>query len=99
MDKLRNKRAFSLVEILVVVILLGILAGVVIPRFTDASDDARAAATSANVNTIQSQVEVYRSKFGSYPANLNALVTAGYIPEVPSGLSYNATTGRVSAAS
>jgi general secretion pathway protein G len=99
MRKIRGDNAFTLVEILVVVILLGILAAVVVPRFTDAGDEARTAATNTNVNTVQGQVEVYRSRYGSYPANLEALVTAGYIPEVPTGLSYNAATGRVTAAS
>jgi general secretion pathway protein G len=96
---MKKKSAFTLIEILVVVILLGILAAVVIPQFTDASDEATAAATATNIQTVQAQVELYRAKTGSYPANLAALVTAGYIPSVPDGLAYNATTGRVTAAS
>ena len=92
---MRKKSAFTLIEILVVVILLGILAAVVIPQFTDASDEAQAAATATNVQTVQAQVELYRAKTGDYPTGLDVLVTADYIPTVPAGISYTAATGRV----
>jgi type II secretion system protein G len=92
-----SNSGFSLVEILVVVILLGILAAVVIPRFTDASDDANNAAVATNIDAVQGQVEIFRAQNGRYPRNLNELVRADMIREVPSGLSYDRSTGLVSA--
>ncbi len=64
----RNK-AFTLVEILIVVIILGILAAIVIPQFTEASDDARESALRSDLQTMRSQLELYKAQHnGAYPA-------------------------------
>jgi len=60
-------RGFTLVEILIVVVILGILAAVVVPQFTNAADDARGGNIATQVSTIQNQIELYRAKEGSYP--------------------------------
>lgn len=51
---------FTLVEVLIVVIILGILAAVVIPQFTDASSDAKLSALQTNLQTIRSQIQLYK---------------------------------------
>ncbi len=56
----RNRRAFTLVEILIVVIILGILAAVVIPQFADASTDAKLSALQTNLATIRTQLSMYK---------------------------------------
>ena len=55
-----TKRGFTLVEILIVVIILGILAAIVIPQFTNASQDARKSSLTSQLQTIRSQVELYK---------------------------------------
>lgn len=55
-------RAFTLVEILIVVVILGILAAIVIPQFTNASEEANASSTKSQLQTIRSQIELYRVK-------------------------------------
>jgi general secretion pathway protein G len=55
----RNK-GFTLVEILIVVIILGILAAIVIPQFTEASNDARTSALASDLQTVRSQLELYK---------------------------------------
>jgi len=63
-----KKAAFTLVELLIVVIILGILAAVVIPQFTDASDDARVSSLATNLSTVRGQLELYKLQHGAYPA-------------------------------
>ena len=53
-------KGFTLVEILIVVIILGILAAIVIPQFTEASNDARESALASDLQTVRSQLELYK---------------------------------------
>ena len=63
-----RKLAFTLVELLIVVIILGILAAVVIPQFSDASTDARVSSLQTNLATMRGQIELYRLQHnGNYP--------------------------------
>lgn len=64
----RAKKAFTLVEILIVVVILGILAAIVVPQFTNASTEAQAGNVATQLQTIRSQVELYRVRNnGQYP--------------------------------
>src|SRR5688500_19799867 len=55
-----RKGGFTLVEILIVVIILGILAAIVIPQFTSASQDARRNSLTSQLQTLRSQLELYK---------------------------------------
>jgi general secretion pathway protein G len=59
-----SRKGFTLVEILIVVIILGILAAIVIPQFTNASQDARRSALASTVQSVRSQVELYKLQHG-----------------------------------
>ncbi len=73
----RNKSAFTLVEILIVVIILGILAAIVIPQFTNASQDARVSSLRSQVQTLRSQVELFKLEhLGQYPTADGTAATA-----------------------
>ncbi len=56
---MRARSGFTLVEILIVVIILGILAAIVIPQFSDASTQARESSLRADLRSMRSQVELY----------------------------------------
>ena len=62
MKAFRNRRTsgFTLVEILIVVIILGILAAIVIPQFTNASEDARKGNMKSQLQTLRSQIELFK---------------------------------------
>src|SRR5712671_4886536 len=55
-----RKSGFTLVEILIVVIILGILAAIVIPQFTSASTDARKASLVSQLQTLRSQIQLFK---------------------------------------
>jgi len=59
-----RKSAFTLVEILIVVIILGILAAIVIPQFTSASTEARENSLKSQLQTLRSQIELFKLQHG-----------------------------------
>ena len=64
------RRAFTLIEILIVVVILGILAAIVIPQFTDASEDAMMASVQSQLQTLRGQVELFRVQNAGVPSDL-----------------------------
>lgn len=62
----RNK-GFTLVELLIVVIILAILAAIIIPQFTGATDDAAQASYDTNIANIRAAVDLYRQQHTEYP--------------------------------
>jgi general secretion pathway protein G len=59
-QKMRTKSGFTLVEILIVVVILGILAAIVIPQFTEASSEAKLSSLCTDLQSVRSQIELYK---------------------------------------
>jgi general secretion pathway protein G len=71
----RKSSGFTLVEILIVVIILGILAAIVIPQFTSASTDARKSSLCTQLQSLQQQIALYQLQHkNAYPL----LITTGW---------------------
>lgn len=82
----RMKKAFTLVEILIVVVILGILAAIVVPQFTNATQDAQAGNLKTQLSTLQNQIELYKARTNAYPdlsTGWDVLITGDYIKEAP----------------
>lgn len=76
----RIRKGFTLVEILIVVVILGILAAIVVPQFTNATQDAQAGNLKAQIKSIQNQIELFKARNqggdGLYPVIDGADATA-----------------------
>lgn len=69
---MKAKNGFTLVEILIVVVILGILAAIVIPQFTEASTEAKQASLMTDLQTMRSQIELYKVQHNDIPPTLAA---------------------------
>jgi len=70
-------RGFTLIEVMIVVVILGILAAVVIPRILDRPDQAKVTAAKADISIVMQALKLYRLDNGIYPSTdqgLQALV-------------------------
>src|SRR5262249_19992195 len=73
---MRNRRhaAFTLIEVLIVVVIMAILAATIIPQFSTSTNDSRESTMKFNVQTVRSQIELYKNQhLGAYPAGTNNL--------------------------
>ena len=79
---INRKEGFTLVELLIVVLILGALAAIAIPRITVSTTTAKANSCATNQDIMNTQIEMYRADTGDYPASLAALTAdANYFPE------------------
>ena len=80
---MRSKRGVTLIELLIVVLILGALAAIAIPRLTQSADNAKKNACKTNIDLINSQIELYAAENdGTYPANLTVITdTTSYFPD------------------
>jgi prepilin-type N-terminal cleavage/methylation domain-containing protein len=68
------RSAFTLVEVLIVVVIMAILAATIIPQFTDSTNDAKTSTVKFNLHTLRSQIELYKAHHnGAVPAPLSKL--------------------------
>ncbi|MDP6636201.1 MAG: prepilin-type N-terminal cleavage/methylation domain-containing protein [Phycisphaerae bacterium] len=71
-----SKTAFTLVEILIVVVILGLLAAIVIPQFTNAAEESKMSNLLSNLQSIRAQLELYKMHHNeTYPTNPNKQLT------------------------
>lgn len=69
-NKNRKRSGFTLVEVLIVVVILGILAATVLPQFTSANNDAKESAFLQDLQTLRSQIQLFKYQHnGKYPAH------------------------------
>ncbi|WP_050777680.1 type II secretion system major pseudopilin GspG [Hydrogenivirga sp. 128-5-R1-1] len=86
-EKYQNKnRGFTLIEVLVVLIILGLIAALVVPRITGRVDEAKIETTKIQLKAIKDALEQYKLDNGRYPTTeqgLKALVEKPTTPPIP----------------
>jgi len=74
---MKGKRGFTLIEIMLVVIILGVLAAMVVPKLTGRSDEARRSVAKTDIESgLAMAIDLFEVDTGSYPSELNALLSA-----------------------
>src|SRR5688500_6155814 len=77
MHRKARRSAFTLVEVLIVVVILAILAAAVVPQFSSSTQDAKVSTSVFNLQTLRAQVQVYKAQHnGVYPDVLTKLTIA-----------------------
>lgn len=93
---LKKNHGFTLIELMIVVLIIGILVAIAVPVYAISKEKAREAACLANQKTINEAVTQWHIKNGTtaqpYPASVNQLVTDGFLQAVPkcSGIPFSA---------
>jgi prepilin-type N-terminal cleavage/methylation domain-containing protein len=80
--KMQTKKGFTLVELMIVVLILGALAAIAIPRITGGAATAKANACKTNIDLINSQIELYYATYSAWPADLEVITKdTDYFPD------------------
>ena len=86
MNTRRGQRGFTLVEIMVVVVILGVLAAIIVPKFMSRPDEAKATKAKVDIKSLEEALGLFKLDNGFYPSTeqgLQALVSkpeSGRIP-------------------
>ena len=81
-NKMRKRRGFTLVELMIVVLILGALAAIAVPRIMGGAATAKANGCKTNIDLINSQIELYYSIEGGWPADLEVVTKdTDYFPD------------------
>ncbi len=91
---MRSEKGFTLVELMIVVLILGALAAIAIPRIMGGAQTARINACQTNVDVQNSQIELYNANESAWPTALTDVTTdPNYFPDgapvCPFGTAFN----------
>jgi general secretion pathway protein G len=94
---MHRSRGFTLVELLVVVLILGALAAIAVPRIIGGATNAKINACRTNVDLINSQIEMYYANNAAWPDSLSGVTgDPNFFPDgppsCPFGTAYNYST-------
>ena len=82
MKKKFDNRGFTLIELMVVIVILGILAGLIVPRIMSRPEEARQAKARIQIESLETALKLYKLDNGSYPSTEQGLQALVEPPEV-----------------
>jgi general secretion pathway protein G len=74
-ERARSDEGFTLIELMIVIVILGVLAGIVIFAVGGITDNGNVAACKSDVKTVSVAVEAFKAKNGVYPPDLDPSLT------------------------
>ncbi len=74
-----KQEGFTIIELLVVIVIIGILAAIALPKYGGVRNDANKAVSKSNLKSLQTAIERYQLDNGSYPSDLSTLISEGFI--------------------
>ncbi len=85
-QRLRRSRGFTLIELMVVLVIIGVLAALIVPNVLNRADDARVTAARTDISNLMQALKLYRLDNQNFPSTeqgLNALVAKPTVGNVP----------------
>ncbi|WP_031386767.1 type II secretion system major pseudopilin GspG [Desulfonatronum thiodismutans] len=79
---MRHQSGFSLIELMIVVVILGLLATLLVPRIMDRPDEARVTKAKVDIRTLESALRLYRLDNGVYPTTEQGLAALFRKPDI-----------------
>lgn len=97
---MNRRKGFTLIELLIVVLILGALAAIAIPKIATSTTTAKKNACKTNIDIMNSQIEMWYANEGTYPSLAALVADPNYfpegLPECPLGGEYSMSNNRVS---
>jgi general secretion pathway protein G len=78
-----RERGFTLIELMMVVFIMSVLAGIALPQYHNAIVQSKEAVLRENLFRFRDLIDQYQADKGKYPASLEALVEDGYLRRMP----------------
>jgi prepilin-type N-terminal cleavage/methylation domain-containing protein len=102
LSRMRDERGFTLIELMIVVLIMSILVGIALASFAFSTAKAKSTTCKANLRTIKTILDTYKSEAGKYPDDLDDIVpdyiqtdTGIKCPETGLAYEYDNGTGEV----
>lgn len=95
-NKMKNKKGFTLVELIIVLAVLVIIAAIAVPRFAKVQNDAKIDADYTTAKTIAKAVEMYMASTDGYnlgdTVTMSGIVSAGFLNSTPKEQYFDASS-------
>lgn len=90
--KMKDEQGFTIVELLIVIVIIGILAAIVIVAYAGITQRANTSKAQANAVAVQKVAETINADNGSYPATIAAFTTGSVTTKLPTGVTVVSST-------